>query len=128
MWQPYSAYARPYLQCERRTSRWAETVDLLWPTWPEATTGPPRPATPGSCCVRNPACDAGSASPAAAHLPGCWRGRGALVGELLAHPRKNTFGDGKFVPLGPHLRQYWAFHCVPVTGTTDRPGRLWLVG
>lgn len=33
------------------------------------------------------------------------RGQGALVGELLAHPLKDIFGDGKFVPLGPHLRQ-----------------------
>ncbi|MEY9989534.1 hypothetical protein ABIE67_001566 [Streptomyces sp. V4I8] len=38
-------------------------------------------------------------------LPGRRRGRGALVGELLTHPLKDTFGDGEFVPLGPHLRE-----------------------
>ncbi|MBW5252928.1 hypothetical protein P8A21_39260 [Streptomyces poriferorum] len=40
-----------------------------------------------------------------AHLPRRRGGRGALVGELLTHPVKDTFGDGEFVPLGPHLRQ-----------------------
>ncbi|MGC9544172.1 hypothetical protein [Streptomyces sp. UG1] len=41
----------------------------------------------------------------AAHLPGRRRGRGAFVGEPLAHPVKDTFGDGEFVPLGSYLRQ-----------------------
>ncbi|MEJ1202185.1 MULTISPECIES: hypothetical protein [unclassified Streptomyces] len=29
----------------------------------------------------------------------------AFVDELLVHPLKDTFGDSKFVALGPHLRQ-----------------------
>ncbi|WP_190195298.1 hypothetical protein [Streptomyces minutiscleroticus] len=41
----------------------------------------------------------------AAHLAGRWRGRGALFGELFAHPLKDTFGDGEFVPLSPHFRR-----------------------
>ncbi|MFF1505610.1 hypothetical protein ACFVZR_38690 [Streptomyces sp. NPDC058316] len=38
-------------------------------------------------------------------LPRRRRGRGALVGELFAHPLKDPLGDGQLVPLGPHLRQ-----------------------
>ncbi len=34
-----------------------------------------------------------------------WRGRGALVGELLAHSLKDTFGDSEFVPLRPYFGQ-----------------------
>ncbi len=37
--------------------------------------------------------------------PGHRCGRGALVSELFAHPLKDPFDDGKFVPLGPHLCQ-----------------------
>ncbi|MFI7173374.1 hypothetical protein [Streptomyces spororaveus] len=40
-----------------------------------------------------------------AHPPGRRRGRGAFAGELFAHPLKDTFGDGEFIPLSPHLRQ-----------------------
>ncbi|MFI7295122.1 hypothetical protein [Streptomyces sp. NPDC050121] len=40
----------------------------------------------------------------AAHLPRRRRDRGALVGELFAHPL-DPLGDREFVPLGPHLRQ-----------------------
>lgn len=39
------------------------------------------------------------------HLPGRRRGRGALAGELVADPLKDTFGDGEFVPLRPYFRQ-----------------------
>ncbi|MFH8520501.1 hypothetical protein ACH4CE_36660 [Streptomyces gelaticus] len=39
------------------------------------------------------------------HLPGCRRGPGAPIGELLAHPLKDPLGDCEFVPLGPDLRQ-----------------------
>ncbi|MFJ5594747.1 hypothetical protein ACIQCG_34030 [Streptomyces noursei] len=38
-------------------------------------------------------------------LPVHWRGRGAFVGELFAHPLKDPFGDGELVPFGPYLRQ-----------------------
>ncbi|PNG89824.1 hypothetical protein SMF913_25289 [Streptomyces malaysiensis] len=38
-------------------------------------------------------------------MPGRRCGRGAFVGELHAHPVKDTFGDGEFVPLGPRLHQ-----------------------
>ncbi|MBL1110346.1 hypothetical protein JK361_38330 [Streptomyces sp. 5-8] len=41
----------------------------------------------------------------AAHLPGHRRSLGAFVGELPGHPLKDAFGDGEFVPLGPHSRQ-----------------------
>ncbi|GHB08441.1 hypothetical protein GCM10010392_39550 [Streptomyces clavifer] len=40
-----------------------------------------------------------------ARVPGPRRGRGAFVGGLFTHPLKVAFGDGEFVPLGPHLRQ-----------------------
>ncbi|MFE9845375.1 hypothetical protein [Streptomyces goshikiensis] len=39
------------------------------------------------------------------HLPGHRRGRGALVGDLLARSLKDAFGGEEFVPLGPHVRQ-----------------------
>ncbi|MET9452498.1 hypothetical protein [Streptomyces cinerochromogenes] len=39
------------------------------------------------------------------HLPGRRRGRGALVGELLAHALKDPFGDREFVAFGPYVRQ-----------------------
>ncbi|MFD9791390.1 hypothetical protein ACFWXK_10605 [Streptomyces sp. NPDC059070] len=37
--------------------------------------------------------------------PGAGAADRALVGDLLAHPLKDTFGGGELVPLGPHLRQ-----------------------
>ncbi|MFF1478519.1 hypothetical protein ACFVYD_13270 [Streptomyces sp. NPDC058301] len=40
-----------------------------------------------------------------ATCPGIGAGRGAFVGELLAHTLQDPFGDGEFVPLGPHFRQ-----------------------
>jgi hypothetical protein len=39
-----------------------------------------------------------------AHLPGRRRDRGPFVGKLFAHPFKDAFGDGEFIPLGPYLR------------------------
>ncbi|KOV67353.1 hypothetical protein ADL00_16330 [Streptomyces sp. AS58] len=39
----------------------------------------------------------------AAHLPGHRRSLCAFVGELRAHPLKDTFGDSGFVSLGSHL-------------------------
>ncbi|WP_159047923.1 hypothetical protein [Streptomyces sp. WM6378] len=40
-----------------------------------------------------------------ARLPGHRRGGGAIVSELFGHPLKDPFGDGEFIPLGPHFRQ-----------------------
>ncbi|GGS25314.1 hypothetical protein GCM10010284_67790 [Streptomyces rubiginosohelvolus] len=39
------------------------------------------------------------------HLPGHRPSRGAFVGELLAHPFKDSLNDDEFVPLDPHLRR-----------------------
>ncbi|MFF4796439.1 hypothetical protein ACFY2M_44040 [Streptomyces sp. NPDC001276] len=41
----------------------------------------------------------------AAHLPGHRPEGDAFVGELPGHRSKDTFGDGEFVPLGPHFRK-----------------------
>ncbi|MEU2718320.1 hypothetical protein [Streptomyces sp. NPDC007205] len=35
-------------------------------------------------------------------MSGHWRGRGPFVGELLAHPLKDSLSDGEFVPLSPY--------------------------
>ncbi|WP_329213802.1 hypothetical protein OG257_34175 [Streptomyces sp. NBC_00683] len=40
-----------------------------------------------------------------AHLSGRRRRRGAFISELFAHPLKDPFGDGEFIPLGSYLRQ-----------------------
>ncbi|MFF5303478.1 XRE family transcriptional regulator [Streptomyces sp. NPDC013161] len=44
MWQPYTAYARAFLQSDRRAQQVvAETFDILWLTWDEATASPDTP-------------------------------------------------------------------------------------
>ncbi|MFF7566727.1 XRE family transcriptional regulator [Streptomyces pseudovenezuelae] len=44
MWQPYSAYAMAFLQSEQRARQAvAETFDILWLTWDEATASPDTP-------------------------------------------------------------------------------------
>jgi DNA-directed RNA polymerase specialized sigma24 family protein len=41
MWHPYTAYARAFLQSERRAQQVAaETFDILWLTWDQATVSP----------------------------------------------------------------------------------------
>ncbi|MGW6016065.1 hypothetical protein [Streptomyces sp. NPDC055210] len=49
MWQPYTAYARVFLQSEQRARQAAaETFDILWLTWEQATASSSTPSTPGS--------------------------------------------------------------------------------
>jgi transcriptional regulator with XRE-family HTH domain len=44
MWQPYTAYAQAFLQTERRAQQLvAQTFDILWLTWNEATLSPHTP-------------------------------------------------------------------------------------
>jgi DNA-directed RNA polymerase specialized sigma24 family protein len=44
MWQPYTAYARAFLQSDQRAQQVvAETFDILWLTWDEATASPDTP-------------------------------------------------------------------------------------
>ncbi|GGS40395.1 XRE family transcriptional regulator [Streptomyces griseoviridis] len=44
MWRPYTAYAQAFLQTERRARQVvAETFDILWLTWDEATGSPDTP-------------------------------------------------------------------------------------
>ncbi|MFF8035615.1 MULTISPECIES: XRE family transcriptional regulator [unclassified Streptomyces] len=44
MWQPYTAYAQAFLQTERRARQLvAQTFDILWLTWDEATASPDTP-------------------------------------------------------------------------------------
>ena len=44
MWQPYTAYARAFLQSDRRAQQVvSETFDILWLTWDEATASPDTP-------------------------------------------------------------------------------------
>ncbi|KAA0925614.1 XRE family transcriptional regulator [Streptomyces apricus] len=44
MWQPYTAYAQVFLQSEQRARQaTAETFDVLWLTWDQATTSPNTP-------------------------------------------------------------------------------------
>lgn len=44
MWQPYTAYAQAFLQSEQRAQKTvAETFDILWLTWDQATASPDTP-------------------------------------------------------------------------------------
>lgn len=44
MWHPYTAYARAFLQTDRRAQQLvAQTFDILWLTWNEATLSPHTP-------------------------------------------------------------------------------------
>jgi DNA-directed RNA polymerase specialized sigma24 family protein len=89
MWQPYTAYAQAFLQSDRRAQQVvAETFDILWLTWDEATASPDTPRHAWlllrlRVLARTPQRPGGRPDlRAAAFLAGCQAGIGDLAERL----------------------------------------------